>query len=75
MHATSESSALELAVGKHLILSPQILCYKIATGLNGPLSHKRVGICLEGISLRSQRFIVCPTTIDEGYQGENKIMD
>lgn len=75
MHATSESSALELAVGKHLTLSPQILSYKIATGLNSPLSHQRVGICLGRISLTSQGFIVSPTTIDEGYQGEIKIMD
>lgn len=44
MHATSASSALELAVGKHLTLSPQIPCYKIATRLNGPLSPKRVGM-------------------------------
>lgn len=34
MHAASESAALDLAVGKHLPLSPQILCYKITTARN-----------------------------------------
>lgn len=41
MHATSESAALELAVGRHLTLSPQIPCYKIATEVYGPLPQEQ----------------------------------
>lgn len=37
MLATSENGAFYLAVGKDSKLSPQISCYKIATGVYGSL--------------------------------------
>lgn len=74
MHATSGSVALELAVGRYLTLSPQIPCYKIATGVYGPLPQGTGGIIFGRSSLTSQRFIVHPGVIDEDYQGEIKIM-
>lgn len=44
MHATTDSAALDLAVGKHLTLSPQIICYIIAPGVYGLISTEPVGI-------------------------------
>lgn len=61
-------------MGKHLTLSTQIPCYKIATGVYGPLPTGKRGIIMGGSTLTSQGFIVYPKIIDEDYHGEIKIM-
>lgn len=45
MHDTSDSAAIDLAVGKYLKQSLQIPC-KIATGVNGSIPTGRVAIIL-----------------------------
>lgn len=45
----TDSAAFDSAVGKHLTLSPQINCYKIASGVYG-LCTEPVGIFWEVVS-------------------------
>lgn len=58
MQDTEECSALDLATSKNLTLSPNIPCYKIPTGIHGPLSPKTVGMDLGRNNLTSQGLIV-----------------
>ena len=74
MHTTAGSFTLDLATDRHLTLSPQTQCYKITTGVYGPLPSGTVEIILGRNGLTSQGFIVHPRIIDEDLKGEIKIM-
>lgn len=66
MHATSDSAAIDLAVGKYLALSLQIPC-QIVTGVNGSISTGRTAIILWRGSFTAQGFIVQPGLVGEDY--------
>lgn len=70
MHATAGIAALDLAADKHHTLSPKIQCYKIYTGVYGPLPARTVEI-LGMCRLISQGFIVYPEIKDEDFKREN----
>ena len=70
MHATEGSSAISLAISKNLTLSPKAQCYKIFTGVHGPLSLKTVGLVMGRSGLTSQGFIV-HSGITWRFQGRN----
>jgi dUTPase len=56
-----------LVIEKHLTLSPKVLCYKISTGIYGPLPLGTEEMVLRRNSLISQGFIVHPGIIDEDF--------
>jgi hypothetical protein len=66
MHATSVSADLDMAVDKYFILSSQIPCYKIASGVYGLITTGTIGVILRS-SFTSQGFIIYPGLIDEDY--------
>lgn len=74
MHATEESHALDLIRTKNLRIFLKIPCYKILSGVYGPLPSKKIGMVLGRIRLTSQGFIVHPDIIDECFNGEIEIM-
>ena len=53
MHATADSAALDLAIDKHLTLSPKVHCYKITTGVYGPAPSGTTGMILGRSGLTS----------------------
>lgn len=73
-HATEGSQAFDLATIKPLPLSSRVECYKITTGIYGPLPAGTVGMILGRSGLTSQGFIVHPGIIDEDFKKEIKIM-
>lgn len=73
-HATTGSAALDLAIEKHLTLSPQIQCHKTSTGVYGPLLSGAVGMILGRNSLASQGLIVHPGIRDKDSKREIEIV-
>lgn len=73
-HRRNVGSALEINAcyfrEPFLTLAPQIPCYKMATGVYGPLIQ---GIIFGGSLLTTQGFIVYPGITDEDYQGKLKL--
>lgn len=69
MPANAVSAALDLAIDKHLTLSPKVQCYEI-TGVYGPLHTGTVETILGRSRLISQGFIVHPGVIDEDFKGD-----
>ena len=74
MYASAGSVTLDLAVDKHLTLLLKPQCYKISTGVYGPLHALIIGMILERTGLTFQRFIVHSGIIDEDFKGEIQIM-
>ena len=57
-----------------LILSPKVECYKLTTGIYGPLPSGTIGIILGRNGFTSQVFIVHSGMVDEDRKEEIKIM-
>lgn len=74
VEGTAGSAALYLAIDKHLTVPTKTQCYKIYTGLHGPLPARTVGMTLEMCRLTSQGFIVLPEIKDEPFKREIKII-
>lgn len=63
MCTTEERAVLHLGIGKHLTLSLKIQCYKIPTGVPGPIHPEAIEIISGKISQTSQGFIEHPEII------------
>lgn len=74
MHAITGNATLDLAVDKYRTVSPKAQCYKIYTGVYGPLPARTIGMILGMCILTSQGFIVYPESKDEDFKREIKII-
>lgn len=63
-----------LATDRPLTLSPKVECYKLTTGVHGPLPPGTIGKILVRNGLTSQGFIVHPGIVDVDSKEEIKIM-
>lgn len=74
MYASAGSVTLDLAIDKHLTLLLKPQCYKISTGVYGPLPSGTGGIILGRISLNSQGLIEHPRITDGDFKREFETM-
>ena len=70
--ATEGSAALDLAIYMPLTLFLKVECYKLTTGVYGPLSSGTVGIILGRSEITPQGFIVHPDIVDGDSKEEKK---
>ena len=65
---------MDLAIYMPLTLFLKVECYKLTTGVYGPLSSGTVGIILGRSEITPQGFIVHPGTVDRGSKEEIQII-
>ena len=65
---------MDLTTDTPLTLFPKVECFKLTTGVCGPLPKETVGIILWRSRLTSQGFIVHPGVVDGDSKEEIKIM-
>lgn len=68
MYASAGSVTLDLAIDKHLTLLLKPQCYKISTGVYGPLPSGIVAMVLGKSSLSFQGFIEHPEIVYEDFK-------
>lgn len=64
---------MDLATDTPPTLSPEVECYKLATGVYGPLPSGTAGTILGRSGLPFPGFIVCPGIVDVDSKEEKKI--
>ena len=64
---------MDLTTDTPLTLFPKVECFKLTTGVCGPLPKETVGIILWRSRLTSQGFTVHPDILDRNSKEETKI--